>query len=652
MNLTRRTLLGLCLAAGLAAAAACTDAVPGGGSGAGPAAAPGPLLFGIGIHIEPMGTTAQGFSTGGPSGTGAAIDYNRPDAFARAAADIEAVAAIVEHHGGTLTVQTQSPFTTTAIATGSTVLADLEERGHEVGLHFHEDAHLGKDSSSVPVETWCAVMAEEIGYIRQAGVERVEYWSGGNLFPGVFEAAACAGLSVNSDWKNPRTQTTPAEIAGTVPWRPAGGTDGSDFSAFLAHDPDGPVVFLPEGSYDRTDYASGRRTSSDEEYFAYLAERLRASVESAVPGTVNVFHFTIHPGEFRGAPGTSEPFALIDRFLAEVVDPLVAEGKVQWATYSEMAAAYEVWEEAHPGQDARTTAPAATATAATAAAPTAAAPAAQPTRPAPGGQAPGRQLPGTVRPNLAYPTEGGTQPFDLYLPERQNGALIVYVHGGGWTSGTRRPGQLTDLFAELLRRGYTIAAIDYRLAPQYPFPAQSVDVANAVAYLKAHAAEYGIDPARVGLIGGSAGGHLVALHGTTGGQGFVTIGGDAGVAAVVDLYGPADLSDEFPGASAAILQTVFGASSRSDPVVRAASPITHVSAGDPPFLLVHGEEDPLVPIQQSEEFAAALQAAGVEATLVRVANAGHGFVPEGGQPSPSGAELTRIMADFFDAHLR
>ena len=630
MNLTRRALLGLLLAVSVAAAA-CTDAVPG-GSGAEPAAAPGPLLFGIGIHIEPMGATAQGWNRS-PSPY---IDYNRPGAFARAVEEIEAVAAIVERHGGKLTVQAQSPFTTAAIAAGSTVLADLEARGHEIGLHFHEDAHLGKDSSSVPVETWCAVLAEEVGYLRQAGARRVAFWSGGNLFPGLFEAAACAGLSVNSDWKNPATQSTPLELTGTVPWRPAGGTDGTDFSAFLAHDPGGPVIFLPDGNFDRPDYASGRRTMSDADYFAYLAEQLRASAEQAVPGTVNVFHITLHPGDFRGPPGTGEPFALVEQFLAGVVDPLVAAGKVEWATFSEMAAAYAAWEEAHPGTDARAAAPAATASAAAS---------------APAATTAAGQLPGTVRRGLACPAEGGTQPFDLYLPERQNGALVVYVHGGGWTGGSRTE-YPPDLFAALLRRGYTVASIDYRLAPQHRFPAQSVDVANAVACLKGQAGGYGIDPARVGLIGGSAGGHLAALHGTTGGQGFVTIGGDASVSAVVSLYGPADLADDFPGASLRILQAVFGASSRSDPVVRAASPITHVSGDDPPFLLLHGERDALVPIRQSEELAAALQAAGVEVTLVRVANATHGFAPEGGRPSPSRAELWAMVADFFDAHLR
>jgi hypothetical protein len=261
--------------------------------------------------------------------------------------DLEAVAEIVERHGGKLTIQAQTPFTQAAIENGSDVLAALAQNGHEIALHFHEDAHLGQDSESLPVETYCAVMKEEIALIQQAsGVEVVRYWSGGNLYPHLFQAAACAGLDVNSDWKNPKTQSTPLALTGIHPWRPAGGTDGQDISRFIQHDPQGAVIFLPEGQYARGDFASMRRSAAsggDEAYFKFLEQSLYASLDAAQAGQVNVFHFTIHPGEFRGDPG--QPFAVIDRFLAEVVDPLVASGRVQWATFSEMADAYIAQEE-------------------------------------------------------------------------------------------------------------------------------------------------------------------------------------------------------------------------------------------------------------------------------------------------------------------
>lgn len=128
---------------------------------------------------------------------------------------------------------------------------------------------------------------------------------------------------------------------GVNPWRPAGGTEGTDLTLFTQNDPSGAVVFLPEGQYDKTDFASMRRSDNaggDEAYFEYLKQSLYASLEAAQAGKVNVFHFTVHPGEFRGDP--AHPFEVIEKFLTEVVDPLVASGQVQWATFSEMADAY------------------------------------------------------------------------------------------------------------------------------------------------------------------------------------------------------------------------------------------------------------------------------------------------------------------------
>ncbi len=305
---------------------------------------PAVLLFGIGVHIEPMGETAQGYRSG-------KMDYGNPRIFRRHVEDLDLLAQIVEAHGGVLTVQAQSPFTTQAIALGDTILADLAARGHEIALHFHEDAHLGKNPETLPSEKWCAVMQEEIGYLRQAsGVERIRYWSGGNLYPHLLEAATCAGLEVNSDWKNPRTQTTDLALVGVHPWRPAGSPNGEDVRAFATHDPNGPVIFLPECQYDQSNFASMRRSEEmggDQAYFDYLRTQLEASLEAAEPGMVNVFHFTVHPGEFRGGPD-DPPFAVIERFLTEVVDPLVASGRVRWATFSQMADAYQAWEQGQP----------------------------------------------------------------------------------------------------------------------------------------------------------------------------------------------------------------------------------------------------------------------------------------------------------------
>ena len=293
------------------------------------------LYFTIGMHIEPMGETAQGFG-------GGKADYHNPQFFDKQVKDILEVTQIVEAHGGRMTIQAQSPFTTVAIESGNTILADLAASGHEIALHFHEDAHMGKNSASRSMQEWCDVLKEEIGYVTQAsGVTDIRYWSGGNLYADMYEAAECAGLIVNSDWKNPNTQSTDMSLTGVQPWRPAGGTDGTDFTLFTQNDPNGAIVFLPEGQYDKTDFAASRRSDEaggDEAYFEYLKESLYASLEAAEAGKVNVFHFTIHPGEFRGDP--QDPFGVIEKFLTEVVDPLVASGDVQWMPLSEMADAY------------------------------------------------------------------------------------------------------------------------------------------------------------------------------------------------------------------------------------------------------------------------------------------------------------------------
>ncbi len=248
--------------------------------------------------------------------------------------------------------------------------------------------------------------------------------------------------------------------------------------------------------------------------------------------------------------------------------------------------------------------------------------------------------------------------LDLYYPEAARGALPVamYVHGGGWRSGDKSGGAGFQDVPELLRRGYLVASINYRLAPQYRFPAQIQDVKCAVRSLRAHAAAWGLDPERIGAWGSSAGGHLVSLLGTA----DASAGWDVGpfldqssrVSAVANLFGPTDLTQTFEGANPRLLGTVFGASLPTDRIVAEASPVSWVSADDPPFLFLHGERDTLVPPEQSEILHEALLAAGVPAELVIVANAGHGFKPEGGPVRPSRAELTRTLADFFDAHVR
>jgi peptidoglycan/xylan/chitin deacetylase (PgdA/CDA1 family) len=332
-----------------------------------------PLLFCIGMHIEPFGATVSrlvssnsappqrppGAAKGGPGFGGPGgrrLDYNDEVFFRRHCQDIRTVAALVEKFGGKLTVQAQTPFTSVAARTGDKILGELEQRGHEIGLHLHEDAHLGRGSESLPPETWAAVMREQLDLLRQAGATRLRYWSGGNLYAHLLDAASRAGLDVMSDHKNPRQQRTDARLLAIHPWRPAGGPTEDDLAAFTRHDPRGKVIYLPDGIFARADHASMRRSAEaggDWGYFDTLTEGLELSLRAARPDRVNVFHFTIHAGEFRGPPSAPAPFAVLEAWLRDVLAPLVRAGKVRWATFSEMADAYVKWEKTNAGVDPR-----------------------------------------------------------------------------------------------------------------------------------------------------------------------------------------------------------------------------------------------------------------------------------------------------------
>jgi hypothetical protein len=220
------------------------------------------LMLCVGVHVEPFGAQISPPAGGGPNRppNRPGPDYNREPLFRRHLADLRALAAIAEQHAGRLAVQVQTPFTSVCARTGERVLADFERRGHEIALHFHEDAHLGRNCERLPAATWTAVMREEIEFIKKAGATRVRYWSGGNLYPDVLKAAAAAGLDVMSDHKNPRVQRTFPELLAIHPWRPAGGPTAEGIAAFARHDPAGKIVYLPDGIFTRTDFNSMRRS--------------------------------------------------------------------------------------------------------------------------------------------------------------------------------------------------------------------------------------------------------------------------------------------------------------------------------------------------------------------------------------------------------
>lgn len=264
--------------------------------------------------------------------------------------------------------------------------------------------------------------------------------------------------------------------------------------------------------------------------------------------------------------------------------------------------------------------------------------------------------------DLTYCTtpDGVALKMDLYPPTGAAQAgptpAVLYVHGGGWMQGDKTEGGGAGLYPLLQRSGFLVAAINYRLAPQYKFPAQIIDVKCAVRYLRAHAAAYNIDPQRIGAVGGSAGGHLVALLGVT----TAEAGWDSGeyadqssrVQAVVDMFGPTDLTQLRLNPRRGYGQEVFAIQSADDPLLKTYSPVTYITPDDPPFLILHGDQDELVPLEQSRILYDKLRAAGVPAELVIVKNAMHAFRPYPGREiQPGGLELFQTLIQFLNRYL-
>jgi acetyl esterase/lipase len=249
--------------------------------------------------------------------------------------------------------------------------------------------------------------------------------------------------------------------------------------------------------------------------------------------------------------------------------------------------------------------------------------------------------------------------MDVYFPWKPAGPspVIMFVHGGGWVAGTKTGTPGMSYFLELARRGYTTFSIDYRLAPTVTFPAHIIDVKCAVRHIRANAAEYNIDPSRIGAWGASAGGHLVALLGTA----DQSAGWDVGqyldqssrVNVVVDMYGVHDFTTEYVvGNLRGLDRMVFGATGPADPKLAQASPVNYITPDDPPVLLLHGDMDTTIPVTQSQIFHDRLVAGGVSSVYVVVHNAGHGFGAVGGPIDPPYATISKTILGFFDEYLR
>lgn len=251
--------------------------------------------------------------------------------------------------------------------------------------------------------------------------------------------------------------------------------------------------------------------------------------------------------------------------------------------------------------------------------------------------------------------DGHSLKLDLYLPAEENPPLVVWIHGGGWQNGSKESCEVRWL----QQKGYAVASISYRLTDVAIFPAQLHDCKAAIRWLRAHAKQYGYNPNQVAVAGSSAGGYLAAFVGTSGDvidlEG--TVGGNleysSRVNAVIDYYGASDFvlrSQNQPHRAnkpGSVVAKLLGIGADQVPeIARWASPVTYVSADDPPMLVVHGRKDKTVLFDQSERIVKAYQDMGLSVKLLAIDEGGHG-----GKEFYQG-ENRKTAVDFFEQNLK
>lgn len=263
----------------------------------------------------------------------------------------------------------------------------------------------------------------------------------------------------------------------------------------------------------------------------------------------------------------------------------------------------------------------------------------------------------TILHDITYCTNNGVDSkMDIYFPIKFGGGpspVLIYVHGGAWISGDKKTNVGTPDIPELLSRGYIIATVNYRLAPEHKFPAQIEDVKCAVRYLRSNAENYNIDPDNIGAFGDSAGGHLVSLLALTNeSAGFDKgqyLNYSSSIKAVVDYFGPTNLTDSnFYNIYSVALEQIFG----SHENMVNASPVKYVKKESPPFLIFQGDRDIIVFQDQSKELYNKLITENATATIIIVNGSTHGFVKVGENMVPSRENITTMVADFFDKYLK
>lgn len=274
-----------------------------------------------------------------------------------------------------------------------------------------------------------------------------------------------------------------------------------------------------------------------------------------------------------------------------------------------------------------------------------------------------RPEPLTIDRDLVYrEVDGISLRLDVYRPAgkpEKPYPLVVWIHGGAWLEGSKDHNRA----AFLVEHGYVTASIQYRLSRQAIWPAQIHDCKAAIRYLRAHAEKWNFDPNKIGVFGASAGGHLAAMLGTSGD--VIELEGDVGqdgpssrVQAVVDFFGPtnfiemtkADSRMDHAAANSPESLLIGGPVLENPDKVRSVDPITYVTPDDPPFLIVHGDQDFLVPYNQSELLHKSLVNAGGLTELITVKGGGHGGWDD--KTLPTNREVMEKVIQFFDRHLK
>lgn len=262
----------------------------------------------------------------------------------------------------------------------------------------------------------------------------------------------------------------------------------------------------------------------------------------------------------------------------------------------------------------------------------------------------------TISPDVVYGHKAGMAlTYDVVKPAKPNGAAVLFMVSGGWVSmwtppetvvRTDKPGS-PNLFEKIVDRGYTLILVRHGSSPYFKVPDAVADVKLAIRHIRAHAADFGIDPARIGVCGGSAGGHLSLILGSMGDDGGENSDAEnskvsSRVQAVVAYFPPTDIREYVNHKT---LSKQFPAIVFPDDQADDVSPLLAVTPDDAPTLLIHGDKDELVPISHSERYLKAMQESKAICELLVMKDAAHGF------PGDQGTQAETALLNWFDRYL-